>query len=47
MFSFSDAIRDMNEKLKQELMQLEGEIHHVHHQNINSRGNYGSQGSMR
>ncbi|KAL4223590.1 Kinesin-related protein 12 [Mactra antiquata] len=44
----SDAIRDMNEKLKQELMQLDGEIHH--HQVINhhrTNNAYGSQGSMR
>ena len=47
IFYISDAIRDMNEKLKQELMQLEGQIHQ--HTAINSRNRdiYGSQGSIR
>lgn len=44
--SSSDAIRDMNEKLKQELAQLDGQIHH-HHAYNQHKNAYGSQGSMR
>ncbi|XP_045172440.2 uncharacterized protein LOC123534316 isoform X10 [Mercenaria mercenaria] len=44
--SSSDAIRDMNEKLKQELAQLDGQIHH-HHVYNQHKNTYGSQGSMR
>ncbi|KAK3594778.1 hypothetical protein CHS0354_030719 [Potamilus streckersoni] len=45
--SSTDAIRDMNEKLKQELAHLDGEIYQ--HQALNSRQRqvYGSQGSIR
>lgn len=43
----SDAIRDMNEKLKQELAQLEGQIHQHTAVNSRNRNIYGSQGSIR
>ncbi|KAL3857944.1 hypothetical protein ACJMK2_012569 [Sinanodonta woodiana] len=45
--SSTDAIRDLNEKLKQELAHLDGEIYQ--HQALNSRQRqvYGSQGSIR
>lgn len=45
--SSSDAIRDMNERLKNELIQLEGEIQHHTIVNHHSRNIYGSQGSIR
>ena len=44
---FPDAIRDMNEKLKQELAQLEGQIHQHAAINTRNRSIYGSQGSLR
>ncbi|XP_033747896.1 kinesin-like protein KIF12 isoform X6 [Pecten maximus] len=46
--SNTESVRSMNEKLKQELVELEGEI--AHHQNMNQRTRssmYGSQASIR
>ncbi|XP_021373160.1 kinesin-like protein KIF12 isoform X2 [Mizuhopecten yessoensis] len=46
--STSESVRSMNEKLKQELVELEGEIAHHHNVNQRTRSNlYGSQASIR
>lgn len=45
--SSSDNIRNMNEKLKQELMQLDGEIEQSQVVNYRTRSLYGSQASLR
>ncbi|KAK3083515.1 hypothetical protein FSP39_024535, partial [Pinctada imbricata] len=45
--SASDSIRSMNEKLKQEIMELEGEIEHHHMVNQRNKSIYGSQTSVR
>lgn len=47
LLSISDNIRNMNEKLKQELMQLDGEIEHSQVVNYRTRSYYGSQASLR
>nr|XP_022337125.1 kinesin-like protein KIF12 isoform X12 [Crassostrea virginica] len=45
--STSDSIRSMNEKLKKEIYDLEGEIEHHHLVNQRTKSIYGSQASVR
>lgn len=44
--STADTIKTINEKLKQELYDIEGQINHHHLVNARTRSIYGSQTSM-
>lgn len=46
-FVLTDSIRSMNEKLKKEIYDLEGEIEHHHLVNQRTKSIYGSQASVR